>query len=299
MAGGTEPVVSMSGFGRSEGVSGDTAWAVEMRSVNHKGLDIKLRLPSSVDGLDTDIRRLVQSRLRRGSAQITISLKHQGTATGLRVNRDLLEELIELAKEAEAKHGLSCTLDGLLAVRGVVETEDREIDETAREALLAALRSGSELALDHLSAMRIAEGAHLAASVSEKILAIESLTQQAEDRAQARAGMIRERVESLVAEAMAAETRLDRDRLEQEIAHVLVKADVREEIERLKAHVMAARDLLAQGGPIGRSLDFLCQEFNREANTLGSKANDAGLTTIALELKTIIDQMREQVQNIE
>jgi len=247
----------------------------------------------------TELRRLIKASLRRGAVQVTVSLRNENLAAGFRVNRDLLNELIALAKQAEADHGVSFTLDGLLAVRGVIETEEREPDGAAKAALIEALMRGAEQAVAGLAAMRLAEGRHLADAIEDKLGQIERLTQAAEARATQRSGLIRERITALVAEALDSDTRIDRDRLEQEIAHVLVKADIREEIERLIAHIAAARDLLATGRPVGRRLDFLCQEFNREANTLGAKAGDPALTALALDLKTVIDQMREQVQNIE
>lgn len=290
---------SMSGFARAEGAVGAAQWSLELRSVNNKGLDMRFRLPAVLDGLEAQLRAMLQANIQRGSVQLSVSLNRGEAVGSFRINRTLVDDLLALAKDLEAAGAAKPSLDSLLAVRGVIEQTAPEEDAAMREALQAAIIDAAGGCIADLLKSRRAEGAHLNDAIRSHIATIEALVESAETLAAERAGRLHNRIQALVGEALGADTRLDPQRLEQEVALVMVKADVREEIERLRAHCSAARALLHEAAPVGRRLDFLCQEFNREANTLNSKAGDVALGRIGLDLKAVIDQMREQVQNIE
>lgn len=290
---------SMSGFARAEGAVGATQWAVELRSVNHKGLDLRFRLPSAIDGLEAQLRPLLQARLQRGSVQLSVSLNRGEQSGTYRINRSFLDELLTLAAELEAAGAAKPNLDSLLTVRGVIEQATPDDDAQMRDALQTAIIDAVHRCIGELLKTRRAEGRHLEEALRSHVDAIEGLANSAETLAGDRAGRVKDRIQTLVGEALGADSRLDPQRLEQEVAMIMVKADVREEIERLRAHCAAARALLHEAAPVGRRLDFLCQEFNREANTLNAKAADVALGRVGLDLKAVIDQMREQVQNIE
>ena len=234
---------------------------------------------------------------------IALSVGRGDVAPGLRVNRDLLDQVIALAGELETSLGSGRVapprLDGLLAIRGVLETanEDEPAEETA--AREAAMQGDLEAALDDLVAARRGEGTHLKAAVEAHLTTVETLTAAAAACAATQPDALRERLKTQVEALLDSVPALSEDRLAQEAALLIARGDVREELDRLGAHVAAARALLAEGGTVGRRLDFLCQEFNREANTLCSKSSDVGLTRIGLDLKSAIEQLREQVQNIE
>lgn len=293
----------MTGFADLAGGTGGVAWTWEARSVNGRGLDLRLRLPDGFDSLDAPLRAAAAKVLARGSVTVTLRLA-RGAAGGLpRLNAAALDAALAAAlaaSEAAARGGLDLapmTAADLLSVRGVVESDAVAPAETPEVA--AALAADADALFARLAAARRAEGGALAALVAGQIDRIEALTAAARDSAEARAAgagdLLRARVEAI----LAGTTAVDEARLAQELALAAVRADVTEELDRLLAHVAAARALLAAEGPAGRRLDFLMQEFNREANTLCSKSGSAELTAIGLELKVVIDQMREQVQNVE
>jgi len=290
----------MTGFARASGVHGVLRWAWELKSVNSKGLDLRFRLPPGRDVLEPLIRAAISKVLSRGNITVNLTIQREGAAPQVRINEDVLAAVIatsrDLAKRIEAQPP---TLDGILAIKGVMEVIELEESEAERESANAALLKGFETTLKELAAMRGKEGGVIGAVLSDRISEIEKLTKSAEASPSRSVDAIRTRLAEQVKELIAASSTLDPERLHQEAALLAAKADVREELDRLNAHVGAARALLKNGGSVGRKLDFLAQEFNREANTLCSKSNDVSLTSIGLELKTAVDQFREQVQNIE
>ncbi len=296
----TKPVASMTGFARQEGGEGAIAWTWEIKSVNGKSLDLRCRLPAGYEALEPVVRGAVPERCARGNLQINLSVNTSEQPLRMRVNQDLLDQLLALAKTLEDTAGAAPPrLDGLLALRGVVEAVEEEETPEARAAREAAMAADLGLALDALVEMRRAEGKRLKGLVEGHLSSIAGLTGKAAATAAAQPEALRARLKEQVEELLAASPALPEERLAQEAAVLVTKADVREELDRLDAHLAAARELLAEGGPVGRRLDFLCQEFHREANTLCAKAADVELTRLGLELKGAIDQLREQVQNIE
>jgi uncharacterized protein (TIGR00255 family) len=291
----------MTGFARSEGVSDGYAWTWEAKSVNGKGLDIRCRLPQGVDEIEVEARRLAQAKLKRGNVTLGLTLRRVDGGTRYRVNRDLLDQLIAVIGEAgaAAERLAPPSLDGLLAVRGVVEPAEEAAGAGDREQLDRALVDSLVEALDGLAAMRGDEGRRVGDALSRMLDAIATLCGDAAATAAMQPAAIRERFAAQVKEFLAGSADLPEERVAQELALMVTKADVREELDRLRSHVGSARDLLKSGGVIGRKLDFLCQEFNREANTLCAKSADIALTNIGLALKAAVEQFREQVQNIE
>ena len=293
-------VHSMTGFARAEGRDGTADWVWEAKSVNGRGLDLRCRLGNGLEALEPALRKAVAARFKRGNVSINLRLTRQAGTSQVRVNRELLDDLIALAGEYRGAEGIERPgLDGLLALRGVIEPVD-EIeagdDCTARDKAIEA--SMDEL-LDELSAARAAEGASLGEIVGAQLAEMERLSQRAGECASLRPEAAKARLAAQVAALLEAGAPALEERLAQELAILAVKSDVREELDRLATHIAAAGALLSQGGAVGRKLDFLAQELNREANTLCAKSNDAQLSDIGLELKAVIDQFREQVQNIE
>jgi uncharacterized protein (TIGR00255 family) len=290
----------MTGFARQEGGDGAMTWAWEVKSVNGRTLDVRCRVPTGYEALEAAARGTVSAHCARGNVQITLTVDRGQVPVTYRINRSLLDQLVGLIGELEGQvRAEPPRLDGLLAVRGVLEVVEEEETKEQLDTREAAMEEDLVLALEALCSARRAEGGRLEALVGDHLAEIERLIGSAAEAASARPEAIRERLRGQVEELLAASPALPEERLAQEAAMLATKVDVREELDRLRTHVTAARDLLAQAGPIGRRLDFLCQEFNREANTLCSKSWDAALTRTGLELKAVIDQLREQVQNIE
>lgn len=290
----------MTGFARSSGASGPFQWAWELKSVNGKGLDVRFRLPSLVDGIDLEGRKRLSARLSRGSVSATLDLKRDGAARLPVVNREVLERYLEIAAELGAGAGAApASIDGLMGLKGVIESADEEASEEELAALNTDLLTGLEAAGADLVAAREGEGAALSKILAPLLERTEELVSAARANESAGAEAIRERLAQKIADLLPAEAPVTEERLAQEVTLLAIKADIREELDRLEAHIASARELLAKGSPVGRKLDFLCQEFNREANTLCSKSTDSDLTQIGLEMKTVIDQFREQVQNVE
>lgn len=291
---------SMTGFARCDGAALGQRWTWELRSVNGKGLDVRLRLPPGLDRLEIAARRRLSERLARGNVQATLNLAREGQATTLRINEEVLDAVLAaMNRIADRIDATAPTLDGVLAVKGVLETAEVEEDEAARAALDAALLAGLDRAIDDLLAARAGEGAAIGRVLSGQIDEIARLTAAAEAHPARTVEAIRARLAEQVEALMGAVPALDPQRLHQEAVLLATRADIREELDRLTTHVAEARRLMTAGGAVGRRLDFLTQEFNRETNTLCSKANDRELTAIGLELKTVVDQLREQIQNIE
>ncbi|HZB90836.1 MAG TPA: YicC/YloC family endoribonuclease [Stellaceae bacterium] len=293
-------VSSMTGFARADGHEDGVSWVWEVKSVNSKSLDLRIRLPQGFEALELPLRGVLAQRLKRGAVSITLTLTKAAGLGGLRINREALAQVVALAQElvAEGK-AVTPRADGLLALRGVLESGEDAEDEAVRERRQAALVESFERALAGLAAMRIAEGERLIPAIEARLAEIARLVAQAEDSAAAQPEALKARITELVAQLLGASPSLPTDRLAQEAALLVAKADVREELDRLSAHIIAAQELLAEGGAIGRRFDFLCQEFNREANTLCSKAAEMALTRVGLDLKASIEQLREQVQNLE
>jgi uncharacterized protein (TIGR00255 family) len=293
-------VSSMTGFARAAGSSGGWRWAIEIKSVNAKGLDLRLRMPPPFDRVEAEARMRLAKALARGTCFATLAAQREGAAITARIDQAALEAIAAAMRAAAEKAGLQPpTMDGLLGLRGVVETVETADDEAQVAAACAgALRSLDE-AIGALTVMRRAEGEALAVVLRERLDAIEALTLAADANPARRPEAVRARLAESVAALMDSSRGFDENRLHQEAILLAAKADIREELDRLKTHIAAARALIGEGGAIGRRLDFLAQEFGREANTLSAKANDVSLTAQGLELRAQIEQFREQVQNIE
>lgn len=291
----------MTGFARAEGRDDSLHWIWEVKSVNGRSLDMRCRVPSGMDGLEPIARAAVAERLRRGNVTVSLTMMRGAKPPKVRINREVLAQLVEVVKELQGNiEAAPPRLDGLIGVRGVVDViDEEEEDETTRRARIDRIAATLNEALDALRKMRAAEGARLAAVIGGHLDQIERLRGAAAATAAAQPEALRERLRAQIAVLLEASPALPEERLAQEAALLIAKGDVREELDRLAAHVAAARDLLVEKGAVGRKLDFLCQEFNREANTLCSKSTDVELTRIGLGLKAAIEQLREQVQNIE
>jgi uncharacterized protein (TIGR00255 family) len=293
-------ISGMTGFARAEGEHAGQRWVWEVRSVNGRALDLKLRLPSGFDALEPLARAAAAQRFKRGSLQATLSLARDPTAAPpLKIDAALVERLLEAGEPLiKAKRVRKPNWDGLLAVRGVVQSDEAEFDPDARAALEVVLARAFDHALDQLSQARQAEGRMLAGVFAEAADRLDTLIAAARASAatapQAALDRIRQRLEQL-----APEIKLDPQRLAQEAALVAMRADVQEELERLTAHAGELRSLITKPEPAGRRLDFLSQELTREANTLCSKSADIELTRIGLDLKAVVDQIKEQAANVE
>jgi uncharacterized protein (TIGR00255 family) len=290
----------MTGFARADGGGDVVGWSWEIRTVNGKGLDIRTRLPAGFERLEKPVRDRCAERLTRGSVQINLSTTAGTQAQHLTINEDALAAIVDAMKRVGGMiDARPPSLDGILALRGVLEMEDAAADEDTRAALDTELVAGFDTALDELGAMRAGEGEAIGAVIMTRLDEMARLTGEAEASPTRTPEAIRTRLAEQVATLLDAAPALDPDRLHQEAAILATKADIREELDRLHAHIEAARGLLASGGPVGRRLDFLAQEFNREVNTLCAKSNDRRLTATGLEMKAVVDQMREQIQNLE
>jgi uncharacterized protein (TIGR00255 family) len=291
---------SMTGFARSDGVHGDSNWYWEARSVNGRSLDVRLRLPPGFEGLEIGARSLCQEKLARGNCTINLWVKRENGQMEIRLNEVALAQAVEVARRAQGLTDLKAArLDTLLAMRGVVETVEAEQTEAHRAELDKALIAGLAAALDQLVRGRTAEGARLQGVIEKQLVTIGHLVERAASAAARKPEAIAARLKEQVARLTEGSSDLDAERLHQEALLLAAKADIQEELDRLRAHLSAANELIASDQPVGRQFDFLTQEFNREANTICSKAADIEVSRIGLELKTVIDQLREQVQNIE
>ncbi|MBB6251836.1 uncharacterized protein (TIGR00255 family) [Nitrospirillum iridis] len=293
------PIASMTGFARAEGAAGAASWIVEVKSVNGRALDLRTRQPSGLDGVEALARAEVSRLIRRGNITLNVNVSRTATTAPLRLNRDFLAQVLELAREIEGAGAAPPRLDALLAIRGVIDTGEEAEQPEDRAALEAAIGKTVTQAILALSTARLAEGARLVTVLAGHLEEIASLTEAAANTATLQPQALRDKLKAQVQALLEAVPALPEERLAQEAALLIAKADVQEELDRLRAHIAQARDMLAEGGAVGRRLDFLCQEFNREANTLCSKSADVELTRIGLSLKATIEQFREQVQNIE
>ncbi|MBF0355510.1 MAG: YicC family protein [Alphaproteobacteria bacterium] len=294
-------ITSMTGYARQQGTSDQISWIWEAKSVNGKGLEVRLRLPPGHDSLEIPARERVAKHAKRGNINLSLNIVRLAENTVPSINRALLDQYLTLAMDLARDHGLPTPCaESVMGLRGVIEASDEgamdEKDLKARDALLLA---SLDETLAGLAEMRRAEGARLAQVLTAELDEIERLSLAARNTAALRPDTIRNRFKAQMDDLLAAHPPLNEDRLAQELALLIAKGDVREELDRLGAHVQAAREMLAAPDPVGRRLDFLCQEFNRESNTLCSKSADVDLTRIGLALKAVIEQFREQVQNIE
>ena len=292
---------SMTGFARTDGAWEDYRWTWEAKSVNGKGLDVRIRLPQGMEELERQAKAAVAKVLGRGHVNLSLQIERDAASGEIKVNEVALDRLIEAAARAAKKHGLKKPrAEELMGLRGILEVSEVDLDDKSRALRDASLLKTLGQCVDELQAMRTVEGDALKDLLTEQIDTIERLVAQAQNCAAHQPEAMRARLHQQIADLLnGSGAELNQDRVAQEAAYLAVKADVREELDRLVAHVDAARNLVIGGSPIGRKLDFLSQEFSREANTLCSKAADAEMSGIGLDLKAVIDQMREQVQNIE
>lgn len=296
----TQPLASMTGYARAAGAVPGTAFACEVKSVNGRGLDIRLRLAPGFDALESEIRQRIGKAVSRGSLTFNLSVERDGAGGDLLLNRQALSTVLSALDELRSAvpNAAPPSLDGILGLKGVLEQRDKPISAEAGEALTSAILDAAARALADLVQARRQEGTQIATVLLDRLDEIEALVQRAEIHPARSRDTILNKLRQQVAD-LAADITLPEDRLAQEALLLATKADIREELDRLTAHIASARQLIRGGGAVGRRLDFLAQEFNREANTLCSKSNAVELTAIGLDLKAAIDQLREQVQNIE
>src|SRR5436305_6440968 len=296
----------MTGFARSEGEGDGISWIWELRSLNGRPPELRLRLPPGCEPLEPLLRAALAQCCRRGNIAATLSVTRL-SPPATRINRATLSQIVALSRElaaeiaAETAGTISVApprLDGLIGMRGVIETVEEDPDEIVEARRTAVLASWS-VALDRLAAARNQEGARLAALLTDQRAGLAVLVESAAASAAAQPAAIRARLEALLGELSGLAAAVPEERVAQELAMLVTRSDVREELDRLRAHIAQAGELLENGGVVGRQLDFLCQELNREANTLCSKSADIELTRIGLALKAAIEQFREQVQNVE
>jgi len=293
-------IKSMTGFAREAGTTGSLTWAWELKSVNGRGLEVRMRMPPGLDAAGEDARRQIAAAFSRGQCQLNLTINRSAGSPKVTVNRQALEALLDVLATVKLPDSVQpASLDGLLAVRGVVEIEDEAGDPAAEEALRRDLSAAAERLVTALAQARAEEGAALQGIIEGQLREIASLVGAAETCPGRQPEAIRARLAEQVSALLGVVTTLDPGRLHQEAALLATRGDIREEIDRLKAHVSAARELLKADAPVGRRLDFLAQELGREANTLCSKASDVSLSAVGLDLKAVVEQFREQVQNVE
>ena len=291
---------SMTGFARGHGVSGPYAWAWELKSVNAKGLELRLRLPPGWDAIEGPARGKAAEVLARGTVHGNLTVSREGLPPVVRVNEPVLAAVLATLRDLAGRiQAAPPSLDGILALKGVVEVVDQDEQEEDRQAAEAAVIAGFAAVLGWLADMRRQEGDTLGRLLTARLDEIAALAARAEAVPGRRPEAIKARLTEQIAGLLATSDRFDADRLHQEAILIATKADIREELDRLASHVAQARKLLEQGGAVGRRLDFLAQELHRESNTLCAKANDVELTNIGLDLKSTVEQFREQVQNLE
>ena len=291
---------SMTGFARGHGVTGSYVWSWELKSVNAKGLDLRLRLPAGWDAIEVPARAHATEKLSRSTIYANLTVERKGAAATVKVNEPVLAAVLAKLKGLQGiVEAAPPTLDGILSLKGVIEVTEEDEREEDRRAAEAAIIAGFDQALAELISMRQVEGVTLGRLLSARLDEIAKLAARAEAAPGRKPEAIKARLAEQVAALLSASQRFDSDRLHQEAIMLASKADIREELDRLASHVEQAQKLLGKGGTVGRRLDFLAQELNRESNTLTAKANDVELTNIGLELKSVVEQFREQVQNLE
>ena len=291
---------SMTGFARSHGASGPYSFEWELKSVNAKRLDLRLRLPPGWDELESYAKKRAGEGLARGTVYATLNVKRANAQSAIKINEEVLASVVRVAGQLASKiDAVAPSIDGLLAIRGVVEVVEPESDEEEDKAAKAAAAAAFDVALADLVAMRRREGVTLGQILSQRMDEVAALAKKAEMTPGRKPEAIRARLADQVATLLEASDRFDADRLSQEALLMAAKADIREELDRIASHIAQARELIAKGGAVGRRLDFLAQEFHREVNTCCSKSIDIELTNTSLEMKNVVEQFREQVQNLE
>ena len=295
------PVYSMTAFARTEDYNKHCSWTWEVRSVNGKGLDVRSRVPSGFENLESTARDQVKKSFSRGNISISLSVEWIRKGQSFAINEDILNNYVNLLPQLSRRvpDATPVSLDSLLNLKGVIESSDHSITEDAQIKLEIALLKSLDEALISLQAMRAAEGTILGNILNQQVNAILSSCKAATKVAATQPDVIRKRLKGQVSSLLEDISSLSPERLEQEAALLMTKADVSEELDRIGAHVVAAQDLLKLDSAVGRKLDFICQEFNREASTLCSKSGDMELTRIGLEMRATIEKFREQVQNVE
>jgi uncharacterized protein (TIGR00255 family) len=291
---------SMTGFARSHGTSGPYAFEWELKSVNAKGFDLRMRLPPGWDEIEAPARKRATEVLSRGTVYANLNVKRAGALSTVRVNEEVLAGIVKIASVLAGRiDAVAPSIDGLLAIKGVIEVVEPESDAEEDKAAKLAVAMAFDEALNALVEMRKREGVTLGEILSQRMNEIESLAKQAEAAPGRKPEAIKARLAEQIAALLEASDRLDADRLNQEALLIAAKADIREELDRIASHVSQAREMIGKGGAVGRRLDFLAQEFNREVNTCCSKSNDLELTNTGLAMKNVVEQFREQVQNLE
>ncbi len=291
---------SMTGFGRAEGASGNASWYFEIRSVNGRGLDLRTRLPNGNDALEPRMREAVQKRITRGNVTVNLQFDKTAAAPEIRLNEAALAQVAAAAERVrQITGGLPAATEGLLSLRGVLEVVEVTETEAEQAARMFAMMATFETALDQFVENRAAEGGRLAAILAAEVAEIETLVGRVVASPARKPEAITARLNEQIQRLLGTSNSFEPERLHQEAVLIATRADVEEELQRLAVHIAAARDLIAEDVPVGRKFDFLTQEFNREANTLCSKANDPEISRCGLAMKVLIDQMREQVANIE
>jgi uncharacterized protein (TIGR00255 family) len=291
---------SMTGFARTHGQFEETSWVWELRSVNGKGLDLRLRIPNGFEALEVKSRKLLATYFTRGNVQISLSVAQSSAASLPYINQDAVSALLDAAAELQKRVGGDLpTAAELMSMRGVVELNDKPMGDDEQAKLHSAILKSLEEAADALLKMRQSEGSAIAKVLEQQVEKIAQLHAQIEANEARSPEAIKQQLQMQVDKLVENNAEFDEQRLYQEVAILAAKADLQEELDRLVVHVKAAQDLLRSDGPVGRRLDFLAQEFNRECNTICSKSNSAEVTSIGLDMKLIIDQFREQLQNME
>jgi uncharacterized protein (TIGR00255 family) len=291
---------SMTGFARSHGASGPYVFEWELKSVNAKGFDLRLRLPPGWDELEAFAKRRAAEVLSRGTVYANLSVKRAAPLSTVRINEEVLASIVRVAGMLSGKiDAVAPSIDGLLAIKGVIEVVEPESDEAEDKAAKQAATTAFDQALAELVEMRQREGVVLGQILLQRMDEIEHLAKRAEAAPARKPDAIKARLAEQIAALLESSDRFDPDRLNQEAILIATKADIREELDRIASHVAQAREMITKGGSIGRRLDFLAQEFNREVNTCCSKSNDIELTNAGLEMKNVVEQFREQVQNLE
>ncbi|MFA6267286.1 MAG: YicC/YloC family endoribonuclease [Pseudolabrys sp.] len=292
---------SMTGFARAQGAAGPYVWNWEIKSVNAKGLDVRLRLPPGWDAVEIAVRKAATDALARGTVYGNLTVERKGTAPTVKINESVLSAIIAALDQIDNRvvGAGRPTVDGILGLKGVIEVTEDDEKPDERAAAEKAITAGFNKTLADLVTMRRTEGDTLGKLLSARLDEIARLATRAEAAPGRKPEAIKARLAEQVASLIEASQRFDNDRLYQEAILLASKADIREELDRLASHGEQVRKLLTEGGPVGRRLDFLAQELNRESNTLTAKANDVELANIGLELKTVVEQFREQVQNLE
>ncbi|PZA12210.1 YicC family protein [Rhodopseudomonas palustris] len=291
---------SMTGFARSHGSSGPYVFEWELKSVNAKGFDFRMRLPPGWDDIEPTVRKRAAEVLSRGTVYANLTVKRANAASTIQINQDVLASVLKVASEIAGKvDAVAPSIDGLLGIKGVIEVVEPEADEAEDKAARAAVETSFIEALNSLVAMRRREGESLAAILAQRLQELEGLAKQAEAAPGRKPEAIKARLAEQIAALLDTSDRFDADRLHQEAIMMATKADIREELDRIASHIAQSREMLDKGGAVGRRLDFLAQEFNREVNTCCSKSIDLELTNAGLAMKNVVEQFREQVQNLE